>query len=329
MLRTEPRGLVYFPNPIVTSGNPCLHHLIAAGGNGERLLAETRTVPLAGLRPPAPGTILNGELVRVVEARPPAQPPLRGDDLRCPPGTPGFAAVMAYFWLDTGLRYLRRLGFPGLLSGGLAADPLDRSVPGAAYSRRQRRIGFAPAQPGGRPALAEDAKVILHELGHAVLHDQVQGWGGHPETRAMGEGFCDALAAIYFAHVNGGFHREVVGDWIRPPHGIRRVDADARYPRDLTGQRHRDGRIWARALWDLYRLAGGDSPGTAARLLARDAALRLMVGSLRFLRRGARFRDGARALLQADRELCQGRYAAAIRAAVAARGIPPGEAGAP
>jgi hypothetical protein len=40
------------------------------------------------------------------------------------------------------------------------------------------------------------------------------------------------------------------------PHCLRRVDRDLIYPRDLTGDVHRDGRIWSRALWEIRQALG-------------------------------------------------------------------------
>lgn len=328
MLTTAPRGRVFHPNPIVTSGDQQLYRTVAAEDGYGLLEPQTRVVDLQGLESVGVGrTMLKGELVRVVDENPPPAPELIGENLMFEPHTPGFATVMTYFWLDTVLRYLRRLGFADLLSQGVEADPLDGTMPGGAfYSRWSRRMGFAPPE-GRRPGMAEDATVILHEFGHAIQDDQVRGWGGHPEAGAMGEGFGDALAAIYFAHVNDGFHAAVVGDWVRPPDGIRRVDRDLHYPEDMGGEVHHDGQIWSRALWDLYRLLGGESADLEEKLQARDTALRLIVQSHYYLGPKATFAEGARALLLADRALNEGRYGSLIRQAVAARGIQPaGEA---
>lgn len=322
-LARAPRTRVFCPNPIVTSGNPWLYDL-ARLGLFEPLHRELHAAELHGLVNSDNGhAVLAGELVRIVNANPPFNRRLTGRGLVFHPGTPEFAAVMAYFWLDTALRYLKGLGFRDLLPRGVEADPLDWTARGGSYySRWSRRLGFAPPEPG-QPAVAEDAKVILHELGHAIQHDQVRNWGGNPEAKAMGEGFGDAFATIFFAHVNGGFRRNVVGDWAEPPGGIRRVDRNLRYPMDMNGVPHHDGQIWARALWDLYLMLGGNSPAGSVRLRARDTALRLIVQSHYFLRRGARFADGARALLLADQELHQRGCALAILTAMRDRGIFP------
>ncbi len=40
------------------------------------------------------------------------------------------------------------------------------------------------------------------------------------------------------------------------PHCLRRVDEDLKYPDDLDGEVHDDGRIWSRALWDIRGALG-------------------------------------------------------------------------
>ena len=70
------------------------------------------------------------------------------------------------------------------------------------------------------PDRGEDADAILHEYGHAIQDDQVPDWGvENPithrfETSAMGEGFGDILACVFFAEKGGGFQREVFEDWV-------------------------------------------------------------------------------------------------------------------
>ena len=58
--------------------------------------------------------------------------------------------------------------------------------------------------------------MILHGLGHAIQDVQVDGWSSlarHTPVRAMGEGFSDWLATLYFAEERRAFDEGLVGDW--------------------------------------------------------------------------------------------------------------------
>ena len=113
---------------------------------------------------------------------------------------------------------------------------------------------------------AEDAEVILHEYGHAMMDSQVTPFGygndGSPEAGAIGEGFGDYWAVTVSAVVAPTPDPACVADWdsvsytSNVPHCLRRVDLDLHYPADLNGKVHHDGQIWSRALWDIRNTLG-------------------------------------------------------------------------
>jgi hypothetical protein len=142
---------------------------------------------------------------------------------------PGFEEVMAYYWIDRVCSDLQRLGFKGSVHRPFPVNVCGTEEDQSWYDPQTRELSF------GRGGVndAEDADIILHELGHAFLDCLVPGWGdawyGAP-VRALGEGMGDMLACCYLADVDGGFHPEVVGDWdalplsLADPPALRRVD---------------------------------------------------------------------------------------------------------
>jgi hypothetical protein len=161
----------------------------------------------------------------------------------------------------------------------------------------------------------EDADVIVHEYTHAVLYDQVPGFGSGVEARALGEGIAD-FAAIALHPAGSPGLEPLFASWdatsyssARPPY-LRRADLSLVYPRDLTGEPHHDGQIWSRALWDFRARVG------------TPEALRVVFASHFLLNPGPRFRDAAEALLLANQVLREGRDEASLRAILADRKIP-------
>ena len=142
---------------------------------------------------------------------------------------------------------------------------------GAYYARLgDKELHFGDSEDC-RPDRGEDADAMVHEYGHAIQDDQVPGWGvqnpitGREESGAMGEGFGDVLACVYFAEKGGGFQRQVFEDWVFAPNGLRTVDGTKVYPADWNSEVHDDGEIWSAALWNVYRTIGGDSAIAAER----------------------------------------------------------------
>ncbi|MCJ7810872.1 MAG: M36 family metallopeptidase, partial [Dehalococcoidia bacterium] len=159
---------------------------------------------------------------------------------------------------------------------------------------------------------AEDASIIIHELGHAIQEAQVKDWATarrNSPVRAMGEGFADWLATLFFAEKRRAFHPTYVGDWdargyVPPQAFLRRVDTDKTMD-NWQREEHADGEIWSAALWDLYLKLGGDSAEAATRRQARTTAVRLVLTSHLYLSDGRRdtltYAHGLDALLTADR----------------------------
>ena len=105
-----------------------------------------------------------------------------------------------------------------------------------------------------------------------------------------------------------------MADWdstsytVRVPHCLRRVDNDLHYPADLSGEVHRDGRIWSRALWDIRGAIGNVKADTV-----------ILEGQFDFP--GTTMTDLATRIVDTARRLYGNQTAKAVRAAFADRGI--------
>jgi Zn-dependent metalloprotease len=222
-----------------------------------------------------------------------------------------FEEVMAYYHVDTTQRYIQSLGFTNVNNRPqpLKADAF--SYDNSYYNPSNGRITF------GRGGVddAEDADVILHEYGHAIQDNQVPGFGSSLEGGSMGEGFGDYWAMTNFAQAQPRAWRPIIAEWDAtsydnhtPPY-LRRLDLDLRYPQDVIGEVHHDGQIWSRALWDMWNTLGKRTADT------------LILQAHFSLTPAAGFRDGAMAIIAADRALNGGRNGRALERIFADRGI--------
>lgn len=234
---------------------------------------------------------------------------------------PRFEEVMVYYHVDSIQRRLQSLGFADVCRRQVRAFVNSRP-PGIPYDADQARYfpdgkgtGVLAFGTGGVDS-AEDAEVIAHEYGHAILDYQVVNFGESREAVALAEGFCDFLSASIFTEVSAGFGDACIGEWKAAssspgsPHCLRRLDNDKRYPYDMTYlDRYQDSEIWSGALWDLAGSVGTES------------ALQLAIEANFYLERDASFKEAGESILLADEELFGGAHEAAIGAVLCQRGI--------
>ncbi len=311
------QGLVFDPNPVVSSGDNTLRDPNASGSCGfagsplatidsQRVSRPLRDLTLSGGQ-----HSLSGPYVRITQrsgsvVNPPTE--ANANDFNYSSDSADFDAVNVYYHIDTVQRYIRnQLGILTAHPNVMDVDVRTNTSGGAFYSPSADYLGFGGSGPC-RPERASDGDVALHEFGHAIQHSQVPGWGSGGDARAMGEGFGDILACVFFAEFGGGFQREVFEDWIfGDVSGLRRVDGSKVYPTDLVGQVHSDGEIWSAALWNIYRTIGGDSILQANRLAARDELLRTLILSHHRLASNATMPEGAEAFMDENAALEQHR----------------------
>lgn len=169
-----------------------------------------------------------------------------------------FEAVNTYYHIDSMMRYLNTtLGLsitPYQYAGGVRFDPSGLS--GADNSHYTSGNGSLAFGEGGVDD-AEDADVIIHELGHG-LHDWVTA-GGLSQVNGLSEGSGDYIAGSYsrfkgyWTSGQTAYHWTFGWDGHNPFWGGRILNYAPIYPGGLTGAIHTDGQIWATAnmkVWD-------------------------------------------------------------------------------
>lgn len=194
-----------------------------------------------------------------------------------------FDQVTAYYQLSEMAHFFRGLGWePG--SGALAgAFPLPVIV-NMPYLANAYFVSAGPKWPAhitfGDEATGVDLKdftndptVPRHEFTHAVVHDAAGGINDDdtcitncsPYAGAMHEGFAD-----YFAIQSLGGKQTVVGSQLGgfAAGAERDIDNELRFPCDLSGEVHDDGRMWSGFLRDVKSVVGRGFDAAVVRSIA-------------------------------------------------------------
>ncbi|UCG85466.1 MAG: M36 family metallopeptidase [Gemmatimonadota bacterium] len=312
--RVSGTGAVFDPNPVVALGD---HRRLLRDGRPVRRVpkAAYTTVVLEGLA----GTgYLDG---RRVTTQPTENRVCRPDhQFIFKSSERGFEEVMVYFHIDRAIRYLESMGYRGKQT--IVRKPIEVNVNGTRkdsswYSPGLKRLTFGT----GGVDDAEDAETILHELGHAIQDAICPGFGQSAQAAAMGEGFGDYFAASFFADKKPEQYRTSIMTWdgitwdeIYDPPCVRRLDEKYTFESFDHGkwaEEHENGLIWSATLWDIREMLG------------RDVADRIIVESHFQLDGFTTFARGARAIVDADRNLFGGEHEGQLLEIFVWRGIGP------
>ncbi len=309
------RAMVFDPSP-VTALDGYTDLLTASQHARHPPLRAYREVTLLGLDGKG---YLSGDKVSTAPTHP-SRVRRRDLDFEMRSHEAGFEEVMVYYHVDSALRYLERLGLRG--KRAVFRSPMRANVNGTRddnswYSPWDKMLTFGT----GAIDDAEDAETVLHELGHAIQDAICPDFGQSEEAAAMGEGFGDYFAASFFESRKPARYSTSVMSWdglfaglgegLDPP-CLRRVDAKVTY-RDFIakGDEHVNGQIWSATLWDVR---------TA---LSRSIADRVILESHFQLDGFTTFARGARAIIDADRNLENGRHVDALTRIFRKRKIAP------
>jgi hypothetical protein len=176
-----------------------------------------------------------------------------------------FEAVNTYFHIDAVMRYLNAptpggagiTVHPSAYGGGVRFDPSGLSgADNSHYLSGSQQVSFGE----GGVDDAEDADVVVHELGHG-LHDWITA-GGLSQVEGLSEGTGDYIAQSYsraqgqWLPADPAYHWVFGWDGHNPFWSGRITNYAATYPGGLVGQIHTDGQIWATANMRIWNRIG-------------------------------------------------------------------------
>ena len=325
---------VFDPNPVVTLNDPTLQDRNDSASAVP--LTAYRSVALLDVVESGP---LAGPHVKLVDRQAPnIAPPDAASSLVFDREADGFEDVNVYFHVDRTQRHLQSLGYVG--ERAVAAYAVEADAHSANGSDNSfflpsaTRAGEGTLHFGeGGTDDAEDADLIVHEYGHAILEWIAPGtFGGAftSESRALSEGFGDYWA--YSAHVAqrlaSGRDPFCFADWdarcweddasqqcgYRPGSDcLRRLDSTrtmADFERNGSGGvEHRNGSIWSSALREIHQQLGRTITDT------------IVIESLFDVPPHPTYAIVAQRMIEADRLLFNGAHIQTICAAMVARGI--------
>ncbi len=258
---------------------------------------------------------LNGPYANIVDAESPfrgtfSQSSSNWHNLR---NAAAFEAVNVYYHIDKSMRYINEtLGFtlmPFQYSGGVRSDP--HGLGGSDNSHYIPSTGVVAWGEGGVDD-AEDADVILHELGHG-LHDWLTN-GSLSQVNGLSEGCGDYWANSYnratgfWTSADPQYYWTFQWDGHNEFWNGRITNYSATYPGGLTGAIHTDGQIWATALMQIWDDIG------------RTATDANFLEALSMTNSATNQEDAAQAFIQADIDLHGGANLAAIELRFTQRG---------
>lgn len=171
----------------------------------------------------------------------------------------GFEAVNAFYHLDKSLEYINEtLGvdcIPIQHDGMLWFDPSAfNGADNSSYGAGTLKFGEGGVDD------AEDADVILHELGHG-LHDWMTN-GSLSQVNGLSEGCGDYWAMSYSRSLNQwpstapAYHWVFSWDGHNPFFAGRNTNSSLRYPAGLNGDIYNDAAIWSTTLMKIWNAIG-------------------------------------------------------------------------
>jgi hypothetical protein len=226
---------------------------------------------------------------------------------------PGFEECNALYHITRFRDHIRSLGFDELMNYPIQVDA--HALNGADNS--QFNSGMSPpslAFGNGGVDDAEDADVIIHEYGHAIMHSAAPGSNVGTQRRAMDEAIGDYFASSYSRSINP-FRWGDVFTW--DGHNEfwdgRSTVSTKHYPEDVVNNIYRDAPIWSATLMQIWEDIG------------REATDAIMMQAAYSFAQGLTMPQAAVLFLQADTLLFDGAHFTPIHTWMYERGLLPFE----
>lgn len=227
----------------------------------------------------------------------------------------GFEDVNAFYHITYFQVHIQTLGFNNIVDYPIEVDV--HALNGSDNSNFNP--GFNPPRlqfgEGGVDD-AEDADVIIHEYGHAIMHAAAPGTNNGTERKALDEAAGDYFASSYSRHISDNRWEDVF-TWDGHNEywpGRSSVSSD-HYPEDLNNNLYSDADIWSATLMEIW----GD--------IGRNATDAIMIQAAYSFSEGMTMPQAAILFLQADTLLFGGANFTPIRQRMYDRGLIPWNVG--
>lgn len=220
-----------------------------------------------------------------------------------------FEVLNTIYYITQMSVYLEQLGFNNLTNQILDVDPhgfdgADQSAFNSFFSPPRLIFGTGGVDD------AEDAEVILHEMGHAIYFAANPNARQGQERAAIEEAICDYLAVSLTREMNPfNWHRVFKWDGHNEFWGGRIINSVKKYPTDIQNNLYSDAEIFSSALMEIWETIG------------KAKADQILLESLFLHVNQLNMTDAARLILLADESLFNGENQEAICEIFIERGI--------
>lgn len=231
----------------------------------------------------------------------------RGDD--------GFEFVNVFYHLSSYQDHMQSLGFTNLVNYQINVDPhglngADNSNFNSAFNPPRLTFGDGGVDD------AEDADVIIHEYGHAIMYSAAPGSNSGTERRCLDEANGDYLAASYSRSFSEyGWDRVYTWDGHNEFWPGRDAISSKHYPEDMVSNIYTDADMWSATIMQIW----GD--------VGRDVADACLLQSAYSYAADMTMTDAAMLYIQADQLLFNGDNFIPIRQRMFDRGFIPWNVG--
>lgn len=231
----------------------------------------------------------------------------RGDD--------SFEFVNVFYHLNEFQAHMQSLGFTDIMNYQISVDPhalngADNSNFNSAFNPPRLSFGDGGVDD------AEDADVIIHEYGHAIMFSTAPGTNSGTERRCLDEANGDYLAASYSRSFSEyGWDRVYTWDGHNDFWPGRNAISSKHYPEDMVSNIYTDADMWSATIMQIW----GD--------VGREIADACLLQSAYSYAADMTMTDAAMLYIQADQLLFNGDNFIPIRQRMFDRGFIPWNVG--
>lgn len=304
---------VFMPDPLTSAGMQYGSPFVdnndqdVAQINAERVNAQARVTYDNGI------FSLSGPYARIEDTSSPtvAAATSTTDTFSYTRSQDGFEDINAYYHVTAFQDYIQSLGFNNLVNYPISID--THALNGSDNSN------FNPASSPPRLSFgeggvddAEDADVVIHEYGHAIMHSAAPGTNNGTERKALDEATGDYFASSYSRSIDPfGWDRVFSWDGHNEYWAGRSTISTDHYPEDLNMNIYTDADIWSATLMQIW----GD--------IGREITDAIMMQAAFSFFEGMSMSQAAVIFIQADTVLYGGAHFTPIRQRMYDRGLIP------
>lgn len=308
---------VFNPDPLTTAGQNYGAPYADAGDN-DVLELNAERIPVQASATFDNGTFsLENDYVAIQEFSLPSTQPVTSTtpEFNYTRSQSGFEDANAFYHITAYQNYIQSLDFNDIVNYQIAVDV--HALNGGDNSNFNP--GFNPPRlqfgEGGVDD-AEDADVIIHEYGHAIMHSAAPGTNNGTERRALDEAVGDYFASSYSRALNSNRWQDVfTWDGHNEYWPGRSTVSGDHYPEDLNNNIYTDADIWSATLMQIW----GD--------IGREATDAIMIQAGYSFSSNMTMTQAAELFLQADTLLFNGANFTPIRQRMFDRGLIPWNVG--